>query len=95
MASTVLADANRGSVRRPIFWQPRYRVRGLMVLCENHASRAAVQRIRRLGLQTTAKPLHGIRNYDSAILPHVITRKVAMASHAGQWHQVKQSMPGA
>jgi hypothetical protein len=95
MASTVLADANRGSVRRPIFWQPRYRVRGLMVLCENHASRAAVQRIRRSGLQTTAKPLHGIRNYDSAILPHAIAGAVAMVRRHGRWHQVKQRMPGA
>jgi hypothetical protein len=29
MASTVLADANRGSVRRPIFWQPKCHVRKL------------------------------------------------------------------
>jgi len=84
VASTVLADANRGSVRRPIFWQPRYRVRGFMVLCENRASRAAVQRIRRSARQTVAKPLHGIRNQDSAILPRAIAGAVAMARRRGR-----------
>jgi len=84
MASTVLFDANRGSVRRPIFWQPRYRVRGFMLLCENHASRAAVQRIRRSTLQTTAKPLHGIRNSDRAILPRVTASEAETVRGSGR-----------
>jgi hypothetical protein len=55
-----------------------------MVLCENHASRAAVQRIRRSARQTVAKPLHGIRNQDSAILPRAIAGAVAMARRRGR-----------
>jgi hypothetical protein len=44
----------------------------LMLLCENHASRAALQRIGLDGPSTGAKPLHAIRNLARTILPHVI-----------------------
>jgi hypothetical protein len=64
-----------------------------MVLCENHASRSAVQRIRRSARQTAAKPLDGIRNQDPAILPRVIASEAATVRRSGRWHQVEQSVP--
>jgi predicted metal-dependent hydrolase len=63
-----------------------------MVLCENHASRAAAQRIRRSMLQATAKPLHAIRNFDRTILSRDIATRAATARRRGRWHQVEQDM---
>jgi hypothetical protein len=66
-----------------------------MALCENRASCAAVQRIRRSMLQTTAKPLHAIRNFDPAVLWHDIAARAAMVRRRDRWHQVKQGLPCA
>jgi hypothetical protein len=87
--------ANRSDAQRPIVRQAQRRVRNLMVLCENHASRAAARQFHLMLSEKSAKPLDLIRNLVRAISSRGVAGAIIRAPRRSAWHPFKQSLPGA
>jgi hypothetical protein len=66
-----------------------------MVLCENHASRAAARQFHLMLSKKSAKPLHLIRNLVRTILSRGVADAAIGVSRRCAWHPFKQSLPGA
>jgi hypothetical protein len=87
--------ANRSDAERPILRQPQRRVRNLLVLCENHASRAAARQFHPMLSEESAKPLDLIRNLVRAILSRGVADIAIDVRRRCAWHPFKQDMPQA
>jgi hypothetical protein len=66
-----------------------------MVLCENHASRAAARQFHLMLSEKSAKPLDLIRNLVRAISSRGVADVAIYVQRRCAWHPFKQSLPGA